>query len=118
MMKTRIEVDPLGEKAVPENAYFGIQTLRATENFPVSGIKEPEVFIKAYVMVKKAAALANAEVGWLDEEQKQAIVQACDEVLAGRLLDQFVVDVFQAQTGPTASLWWTFFKLEQARLST
>jgi aspartate ammonia-lyase len=104
MMKTRIEVDPLGERAVPEDAYFGIQTLRATENFPVSGIKEPEVFIKAYVMVKKAAALANAEVGWLDVERKHAIVQACDEILAGKLLDQFVVDVFQAGAGTSFNM--------------
>jgi aspartate ammonia-lyase len=103
-MKTRIEVDSLGEKAVPEEAYFGIQTLRAMENFPVSGIKAPEVFIKAYVMVKKAAALANAEVGWLDNELKQAIIQACDEVLAGKLLDQFVVDVFQAGAGTSFNM--------------
>ena len=103
-MKTRIETDPLGEKAVPENAYYGIQTLRATENFPVSGIKAPAVFIKAYVIVKKAAALANAEVGWLDEERKQAILQACDEVLAGNLLDQFVVDVYQAGAGTSFNM--------------
>jgi aspartate ammonia-lyase len=104
MMKTRVEIDPLGEKAIPENAYYGIQTLRATENFPVSGIKAPAVFIKAYVMVKKAAALANAEVGWLDEERKQAIVQACDEILAGKLLNQFVVDVFQAGAGTSFNM--------------
>ncbi len=103
-MKTRVETDPLGEKVVPENAYYGIQTLRATENFPVSGIKAPAVFIKAYVMVKKAAALANAEVGWLDEECKQAIVQACDEILAGKLLDQFVVDVYQAGAGTSFNM--------------
>ncbi|KON32084.1 aspartate ammonia-lyase [miscellaneous Crenarchaeota group-1 archaeon SG8-32-3] len=103
-MKTRIEVDPLGEKAIPENAYYGIQTLRATENFPVSGIRPPLVFIEAYVMVKKAAALANAEVGWLDEKRKQAIVQACDEVLADKLLDQFVVDVFQAGAGTSFNM--------------
>ena len=75
-MKTRIEIDPLGEKAIPESAYYGIQTLRATENFPVSGIKAPVVFIKAYVLVKKVAALANAEVGWLDEKHKQAIPES------------------------------------------
>jgi aspartate ammonia-lyase len=103
-MKTRVEIDPLGEKAIPESAYYGIQTLRATENFPVSGIKAPEVFIKAYVLVKKAAASANAEVGWLDEERKQAIVQACDEVLAGKLLDQFVVDIFQAGAGTSFNM--------------
>jgi aspartate ammonia-lyase len=103
-MKTRVETDPLGKKAVPERAYYGIQTLRATENFPVSGIKAPAVFIKAYVMVKKAAALANAEVGWLDKERKQAIVQACDEVLAGKLHDQFVVDAYQAGAGTSFNM--------------
>ena len=103
-MKTRIENDPLGEKAVPENAYYGIQTLRAMENFPVSGIKAPLPFVKAYVMVKKAAALANAEVSWLDEERKQAIVKACDEVLSGKFLDQFVVDVFQAGAGTSFNM--------------
>ncbi|MCW4007095.1 MAG: aspartate ammonia-lyase [Candidatus Bathyarchaeota archaeon] len=103
-MKTRVEIDPLGEKAIPETAYYGIQTLRATENFPVSGIKAPRVFIEAYVMVKKAAALANAEVGWLDQKIANAIIQACDEVLAGRFLDQFVVDVFQAGAGTSFNM--------------
>src|SRR3989304_8020586 len=73
-METRKEIDPLGEKEIPKNAYYGIQTLRATENFPVSGIKAPLPFIRAYVFVKKAAALANAEVGWLDETTKKTIV--------------------------------------------
>ncbi len=83
MMDTRKETDPLGEKNIPKNAYYGIQTLRATENFPVSGIKAPPVFIKAYVLVKKAAALANTQVSWLDPKMGKAIVQACDEILAG-----------------------------------
>jgi aspartate ammonia-lyase len=103
-MKTRIEIDPLGEKAIPESAYYGIQTLRATENFPVSGIKAPLAFIRAYALVKKAAALANEEVGWLDQKTAKAIVQACDEVLAGKLLDQFVVDVFQAGAGTSFNM--------------
>ncbi len=63
-METRKEIDPLGERAIPKNAYFGIQTLRATENFPVSGLKEPAKFIKAYVLIKKAAATANL-AGWV-----------------------------------------------------
>ncbi len=104
MMKTRMEIDPLGEKAIPETAYYGIQTLRATENFPVSGIKAPLAFIKAYVLVKKAAALANTEVGRLDQKTGKAIVQACDEILAGKLLDQFVVDVFQAGAGTSFNM--------------
>lgn len=103
-MKTRVEVDPLGEKAIPENVYYGIQTLRATENFPVSGIKAPLPFIKAYVMVKKAATIANAKVNWLDEEREKAIVQTCDEVLMGKLLDQFIVDVFQAGAGTSFNM--------------
>jgi aspartate ammonia-lyase len=104
MMKTRIEIDPLGKKAIPETAYYGIQTLRATENFPVSGIKAPLAFIRAYVLVKKAAALANAEVGWLDQKIAKAIVQACDEILGGKLLNQFVVDVFQAGAGTSFNM--------------
>ena len=104
MMDTRKETDPLGEKAIPKNAYYGIQTLRATENFPVSGIKAPTVFIKAYVLVKKAAALANTQVGWLDQKMGKAIVQACDEILAGKFLNQFVVDVYQAGAGTSFNM--------------
>jgi len=65
-VESRIETDPLGEKNIPIDAYYGIQTLRAVENFPVSGIKAPKVFIKAYIMIKKAAAIANENVGKLD----------------------------------------------------
>src|SRR3990170_7873019 len=103
-METRREIDPLGEKAVPKTAYYGIQTLRAVENFPVSGIKHPTVFIEAYVKVKKAAALANMEVGWLDMKVGKAIIQACDDVLAGNFLDPFVVDVFQAGAGTSFNM--------------
>ena len=103
-METRKEIDPLGERAIPKNAYYGIQTLRATENFPVSGIKEPTQFIKAYVLIKKAAATANMQVGWLEPKTAKAIIQACDEVLAGKLLDQFVVDVFQAGAGTSFNM--------------
>ena len=103
-METRREVDPLGEKAVPKKAYYGIQTLRAVENFPVSGIQAPPVFIKAYVQVKKAATTANMEVGWLDAKIGKAIIQACDEVIAGKLHDEFVVDVFQAGAGTSFNM--------------
>jgi aspartate ammonia-lyase len=104
MMATRREVDPIGEKKVPKTAYYGIQTARAVENFPVSGIKAPAVFIEAYVKVKKAAALANMEVGWLDKKIGNAVVQACNEVLAGKFLGQFVVDVFQAGAGTSFNM--------------
>jgi len=103
-METRKEVDPLGERNVPRDAYFGIQTLRAMENFPVSGIKAPNWFINAYVLIKKAAATANMQLGCLDEKKSKAIVTACDEVLAGKLIDQFVVDVFQAGAGTSFNM--------------
>jgi aspartate ammonia-lyase len=101
---TRIEVDSLGERQIPEDVYYGIQTLRAVENFPVSGLRAPPVFVYAYVLLKKACALANMEVGWLDDDVGGAIVRACDEVLSGRFLDQFVVDVFQAGAGTSFNM--------------
>jgi aspartate ammonia-lyase len=103
-METRKEIDPLGERLIPKEAYYGIQTLRAKENFPVSGIKAPLPFIHAYVLIKKAAATANLEVGCLDEAKATAIVEACNEVLSGKLLDQFVVDVFQAGAGTSFNM--------------
>jgi aspartate ammonia-lyase len=103
-MSARREVDSLGEKNVPKQAYYGIQTVRALENFPVSGIKHPVVFIQSYVKVKKAAAEANVKLGWLDKTVGDAIVRACDEVLAGKFLDHFVVDVFQAGAGTSFNM--------------
>jgi len=104
LMETRIEADPLGVRRVPKDAYYGIQTLRAIENFPVSGLKAPLSFIKAYVYVKKASAIANMRVGWLDKQIGEAILKACDEVLDGKFLDQFVVDVFQAGAGTSFNM--------------
>jgi aspartate ammonia-lyase len=104
MMQKRIEIDSLGQKEVPKEAYYGIQTLRALENFAVSGIRAPTVFVHAYVMVKKASATANMKVGWLDKKVGGAIITACDEVLAGSFLDQFVVDVFQAGAGTSFNM--------------
>jgi aspartate ammonia-lyase len=98
-MATRNEKDSLGSREVPAEVYWGIQTLRATENFPVSGLREPGWLIDAYMYIKKAAALTHLELGVLDEERARAIVQACDDVLAGRFRDQFVIDVFQAGAG-------------------
>ncbi len=103
-METRKEIDPLGERQIPKNVYFGIQTLRATENFPVSGLKAPTQIIKAYVLIKKAAATANMQVGWLDKKIGKAIIAACDEILADKLLNQFVVDVFQAGAGTSFNM--------------
>jgi aspartate ammonia-lyase len=95
----REERDSLGIREVPDSAYYGIETMRALENFPVSGFREPPVFIRAYIRIKKAAALANMELNVLDAERGGAIVEAADEILDGRLADQFPVDVFQAGAG-------------------
>lgn len=99
MAKTRSEKDSLGVREIPEEVYYGVQTLRAVENFPVSGLKEHPRFVDTFVMIKKAAALANAKMGALPAKSKEALVQACDEVLSGKWLDQFPVDVFQAGAG-------------------
>jgi len=104
MTGTRREHDSLGDREVPADAYYGIQTLRATENFPVSGIMPRPEFIRAYAMVKKAAALANQDVGWLEPRIAESIVAACDEILAGKMHDQFVVDDFQAGAGTSFNM--------------
>jgi len=104
LLDARKERDSLGEREVPADAYYGIQTLRATENFPVSGILARPEFINAYAMVKKAAAMANMDVGWLEPYISEAIVAACNEILSGKLHDQFVVDDFQAGAGTSFNM--------------
>lgn len=89
----------MGERQIPADAYYGIQTLRAIENFPISGIKPLETYIDACILTKKAAAIVNGELGCIPPEIGNAIVQAADEVLAGNLRDQFVVDIYQAGAG-------------------
>jgi aspartate ammonia-lyase len=102
----RREHDSLGEREVPNHAYYGVQTLRALENFPFSGIRigHYEHLVRALAFVKKAAALANAELGVLDEKIARAISQACDEILAGKLHDQFVVDMIQGGAGTSTNM--------------
>jgi aspartate ammonia-lyase len=100
----REEEDSLGKKKIPESAYYGIQTLRAMENFPVSGRRESSQLIKAYVMVKKAAAIANMDLNFLDHERGTAIIMAADEIIAGKLSDQFTVDIFQAGAGTSFNM--------------
>ncbi len=100
----RIERDPLGEKEVPEWAYYGIQTVRAIENFPISGIRPAEEFIRATALIKKAAALANMDVGKLDARKGNAIVQAAGEIVEGEWHDHFAVDVFQAGAGTSYNM--------------
>nr|WP_322743675.1 aspartate ammonia-lyase [Romeria gracilis] len=95
----RTEKDSMGERQLPAAAYYGIQTLRAMENFAISGLKPLPVYVDAGLLIKKAAAIANAELGCIPTDISQAIVQAADEILAGALRDQFVVDVYQAGAG-------------------
>src|SRR5438445_4600089 len=95
-IRMRTERDPLGELQVPADAYYGVQTVRAVENFPISGLHASPDLVTATILVKKAAAEANAALGRLDRDVAAAIVKAADEILAGQLHDQFVVDVYQA----------------------
>src|ERR671932_887314 len=95
----RIEKDSMGDRHIPVDAYYGIQTLRAMENFPISGINPLPTYVDACVLIKKATAIANSELGCIPQEISQAIVKAADEVLNGKFRDQFVVDVYQAGAG-------------------
>jgi len=100
----RQEKDSLGAMDVPDEVYYGIQTLRAVENFPVTGRREPPELVRAYALVKQAAALANMELGALDRQRGEAIAAAAAEVAAGGLADQFPVDVFQAGAGTSFNM--------------
>jgi len=101
---SRIETDPLGPVHVPADAYYGAQTQRAIENFPISGLTAPPELVTATILVKKAAAEANGALGRLDRDIARAISTAADEVLGGRLRDQFVIDVYQAGAGTSHNM--------------
>src|SRR5215210_7681620 len=103
-MSDRIERDPLGELSVPADAYYGVQTARAVENFPISGLRAPADLITATILIKKAAAEANRDLGRLDSTVATSIIAAADEILAGGLRDQFVVDVYQAGAGTSHNM--------------
>lgn len=106
MTATRQEHDLLGYRDVPADAYYGIQTLRGVENFNITGVKlhQFSTFIRALATVKKAAAIANHEVGILDSKIKDAIVAACDEIIADKLHDHFVVDMIQGGAGTSTNM--------------
>ncbi len=104
MPEYRTERDTLGEVKVPRDAYWGAQTQRAVENFPISGLRLPPAFVVAQAVIKRAAAKANVELGALDEKVGGALVAAAEEVMAGRWLEQFVVDVFQAGAGTSQNM--------------
>jgi aspartate ammonia-lyase len=103
-MAFRTERDPLGDLNVAGDAYYGVQTARAVENFPISGLRAPADLVTATVFIKKAAARANRDLGRLDPVVADAIVAAADEILAGKLRDQFVVDVYQAGAGTSHNM--------------
>ena len=101
---SRIERDPLGEVRVPAAAYYGVQTTRAVENFPISGLTAPPPLVTATVLIKKAAAAANKALGRLPGDVADAIAAAAEDVIDGRLRDQFVVDVYQAGAGTSHNM--------------
>lgn len=105
-MDTRIEHDLLGDREVPADAYWGVHTLRAVENFPISGrpIGEIPELVRALAAIKQAAAMANADLGLLSPARRDAIVAACEEIRAGRLHDQFVVDQIQGGAGTSTNM--------------
>ena len=103
-MKYRDEKDSMGTVRVPENAYYGSQTQRAVDNFPISGLRLPSVFIHALALVKKCAARVNDTLGLLDAELAPAIADAAQEVMDGRFDDQFVVDIFQTGSGTSTNM--------------
>src|SRR5688572_23457741 len=102
----RSERDTLGEVRVPDDALYGAQTQRAVENYPISGLREHPQFIRAFILLKRAAALANHELGVLDESIAGAIVNACDAILNDfeNYRQHFVVDVFQAGAGTSFNM--------------
>ena len=103
-MNTRMESDSIGTLEVPADAYYGVQSLRAKQNFPITGHPMHKLLIVSLAQIKKAAAMANRHAGTLDEEKAQAIVTACDEIIGGKLHDQFIVDAIQGGAGTSANM--------------
>ncbi|HEX5576184.1 MAG TPA: aspartate ammonia-lyase [Gemmatimonadales bacterium] len=101
---TRLERDPLGEKAVPSSALYGIQTLRAAENFPISGLRPLPPLVDAMIWIKRSAAVVHRQTGRLETRLADAIISAADEVLAGQHRDQFILDVYQAGAGTSQNM--------------
>jgi fumarate hydratase class II len=100
----RISRDSLGEVRVPGDAYYGAQTERARHNFPISGLRLPARFIRAQGIIKRAAAIANRDVGYLDKKVANAIIQAAEEVIEGKFNEHFVVDAYQAGAGTSQNM--------------
>jgi aspartate ammonia-lyase len=103
-MQMRLEKDSLGERQIPAEAYYGIQTARAVENFPISGLKPKPAYIDATIHIKKAAAKVHKALGLLEARKADAIVDVCNEILRGKLREWFVVDVYQAGAGTSHNM--------------
>jgi aspartate ammonia-lyase len=103
-MNFRTEKDSLGDRKIPADAYYGVQTDRAVENFPISGIRPKAAYVEATVHIKRAAAVVNAALGLLDTAKADAIIKAADEVLGGKLREWWVVDVYQAGAGTSHNM--------------
>lgn len=103
-MITRLEADSIGEKEIDSEAYYGVQSLRANENFPITGIPMHSELIKALAQLKRASAMTNRDSGRLDGIKAHAIIQACDEIIEGKLHGQFIVDAIQGGAGTSANM--------------
>ena len=103
-MEFRVEKDSIGTKDVPENVYYGVQSLRAAENFHITGLNMHPEIINSLAYIKKAAAITNCEAGLLDKKRTQAIVQACDEILEGKFREDFIVDPIQGGAGTSLNM--------------
>lgn len=103
-MNVRIEKDSLGDRQIPADAYYGVQTHRAIENFPISGLRPKAAYVDATVHIKRAAAIVNKALRLLDGKKADAIVKAADEILGGKLREWFVVDVYQAGAGTSHNM--------------
>ena len=102
--KNRIEHDSVGDKEVPADAYYGVQSLRAAENFPITGLDLHPEIVNSIVYIKKAAAITNNETGRLSKEKADAIIEACDEILDGKYLENFIVDPIQGGAGTSLNM--------------
>ena len=103
-MEFRVEKDSIGTKDVPENVYYGVQSLRAAENFHITGLNMHPEIINSLAYIKKAAAITNCEAGLLDKRRTQAIVQACDEILEVKFREDFIVDPIQGGAGTSLNM--------------
>ena len=102
--ESRLEKDSIGSKEIPESVYYGVQSLRAAENFHITGLSMHPEIINSLAQIKKAAAITNCEVGLLDKKRADAIVQACDEIAGGALHEEFIVDPIQGGAGTSINM--------------